>query len=79
MPPTIMKMGRYRFFFNSREETRRHIHIATPEGTAKFWLEPLVALAGYHNLTEKDLKTIERLIKENEDAFHSAWTRHFAQ
>jgi len=44
MSPTVIKIGQYRFFFNSREETRMHIHVATPDGIAKFWLEPLVAL-----------------------------------
>ena len=37
MSPTVLRIGGYRFFFNSREETRRHIHVATVEGTAKFW------------------------------------------
>jgi hypothetical protein len=40
MSPTILKQGPYRFFFNSREETRMHVHVMTPDGTAKFWLEP---------------------------------------
>lgn len=45
MSPTVFIIGSYRFFFNSREETRRHVHIQTPEGIAKFWLEPTIALA----------------------------------
>jgi hypothetical protein len=35
----------YRFFVNSREETRRHVHVQTPDGEAKFWLEPEIQLA----------------------------------
>lgn len=27
MSPTILKIGPYRFFFNSREEIRRHVHV----------------------------------------------------
>ncbi|MFA6403462.1 MAG: DUF4160 domain-containing protein [Salinivirgaceae bacterium] len=49
--PTVLIIGRFRFFFNSREESRMHIHINTTEGTAKFWLEPLICLAEYYNLT----------------------------
>jgi hypothetical protein len=49
MSPTILKTGPYRFFFNSREESRMHVHISMPDGTAKFWLEPIVALADYYN------------------------------
>ena len=33
-----------------------HIHFATPDGTAKFWLEPIVALANFYNLRTKDLR-----------------------
>jgi len=52
--PTIYREGPYRFFFNSREETRMHVHVETAEGNAKFWLEPLVPLVTFHNLSTKD-------------------------
>jgi hypothetical protein len=39
----IYRQGPNRFYFNSREESRMHIHVETPDGEAKFWLEPLVA------------------------------------
>ncbi len=77
MSPTIRRLGAYRFFFNSREETRRHVHIATPDGVAKFWLEPTIALASYHKLNEKTLRKLEELVRENEDEFKSAWDKHF--
>ncbi len=48
--PTIYREGPYRFFFNSREETRMHVHVESSEGNAKFWLEPIVALAVAYNL-----------------------------
>ena len=67
MSPTIHRVGPYRFFFNSREESRIHVHITTSDGTAKFWLEPIVALANFHNLKTKDLRRIEAIIKEYED------------
>jgi hypothetical protein len=79
MSPTIHREGSYRFFFNSREETRMHVHIATPDGTAKFWLEPIVALANFYNLRAKDLRRIEEIVKEHENEFKSAWRRHFSQ
>lgn len=31
--------------FFSREESRMHVHVSHPDGEAKFWLEPSVALA----------------------------------
>jgi len=75
--PTILIIGNIRFFFNSREETRRHIHIEMPDGTAKFWLEPIISLATFHNLSEKDLNKIELIIKEKKDDFIKEWNRHF--
>jgi len=79
MSPTILRVGEYRFFFNSREEPRVHVHIATVNGTAKFWLEPITALADYHNLRSKDLRKIEKLVKEYENEFKEAWRKHFEQ
>ncbi len=34
--PTVYREGPYRFFFNSREETRVHIHVQSPDGVGKF-------------------------------------------
>ena len=79
MSPTIHRVGPYRFFFNSREERRIHVHVATSDGVAKFWLEPIVALANFYDLKTKDLRNIETIIKEHEDEFKSAWRRHFSQ
>jgi len=40
MSPTIFQFRKFRFFFFSREEPRMHVHVRTPDGEAKFWLEP---------------------------------------
>ena len=79
MSPTVLIYGKYRFFFNSREEKRMHIHVEAPDGTAKFWMEPIIALAHYHNLSTKELKEIERLIEEKQNEFKSSWKKHFSQ
>ncbi len=79
MSPTILRAGRYRFFFNSREESRVHVHVATPDGTAKFWLDPLVALADYHGLSPQELRQMESLVEENQDEIKSAWHQHFGR
>jgi Domain of unknown function (DUF4160) len=78
MSPTVMRIGPYRFFFNSREETRKHVHVALAGGTAKFWLEPVVALESYHDLSPRDLRDVDLLVREHEDEFKSAWDRHFS-
>ncbi len=76
MSPTIMKIGSYRFFFNSNEESRMHVHIQTPEGVAKFWLEPIVALADSYRLDQRTLRELAKLVEENADAFRNAWLNH---
>ncbi len=77
--PTILIIGKYRFFFNSREEKRMYIHISSSDGTAKFWLEPLISLADYYNLSTKELKEIQKIVDENKDEFTIAWHKHFDQ
>jgi len=77
--PTILIIGKYRFFFNSREELRMHIHINTSDGTAKFWLEPIISLADYYNLSTKELKEIQQIVEENKNDFITEWKRHFNQ
>ena len=57
MSPTILKIGPYRFFFNSREEIRPHIHVSCPAGVAKFWLEPIVSLASYYRSISQRVAT----------------------
>ncbi len=79
MSPTIRRIEGYRFFFNSREETRRHVHVATANGIAKFWLDPIVALVSYHNLNSRELNRMETLVREYQDEFRKAWDTHFGQ
>jgi hypothetical protein len=55
-----------------------HVHVMTPDGTAKFWLEPLVALADYHRLNSKELSRLEAIVRDRQDDFIDAWRRHFS-
>ena len=70
--PTVLKVGSYRFFFFSREETRIHIHVSCSDGEAKFWLLPQIELARNHKLSRVQLKEIERLIEDNYNDFKNA-------
>ena len=49
--PTVFVEGPYRFYFFSREETRRHVHVASSDGEVKIWLEPKVTVAKVINLS----------------------------
>lgn len=73
MSPTIFQYRNFRFFFFSREETRIHVHVYTPDGEAKYWLEPKVELAVNHGLKSSDLATAEDQINRHENEIKAAW------
>mgnify|MGYP003489469470 FL=1 len=77
MSPTAFRQGRYRFYFYSREEPRRHVRVQSPHGEAKFWLEPAIALAQNAGLSARELRAVQHLIEERADELHIAWNRHF--
>ncbi|MDR3110731.1 MAG: DUF4160 domain-containing protein [Planctomycetaceae bacterium] len=79
MSPTVLIYQKFRFFFNSREELRKHIHVQTADGTAKFWLEPIVCLADFNNMSTRDLSNLMEIIEERKDEFIDAWNKHFNQ
>lgn len=77
MSPTIFRDGGFRFYFFSREEPRIHVHVTCPDGEAKFWLEPAVALAQNHGLSDQQVRVAQRLVEEHIGEIRSAWTKHF--
>jgi hypothetical protein len=78
MCPTVFKSGSYRFFFFSREEPRKHVHVSCPSGEAKFWIEPIIALATYHGLSKRQLKEAQELVENNTNEIKRAWEKHFS-
>ena len=77
MSPTVLRYRNYRFFFFSREETRMHVHVSCPDGEARFWLEPVVALAEHHGLSTKQLKELQRVLERKQDEIVKRWLKHF--
>ncbi|MGM0531663.1 MAG: DUF4160 domain-containing protein [Bacteroidota bacterium] len=77
MSPTVLRIRGYRFFFFSREETRKHIHVYCEKGEAKIWLEPLIEIAHNYRLQEKDINEIVAIVKENKNEFIKSWEKHF--
>ncbi len=75
--PTVLRVGSLRFFFFSREETRLHVHVQSPEGEAKFWLDPDIALADNVGISATTLKRVERLVRKHELEIRKAWREHF--
>lgn len=77
MSPTVFRQDGYRFYFFSREEARPHIHVQGADGEAKFWIEPIVALAQNHGLTQQQVRIVHALVEEHADEIRNAWQQHF--
>jgi hypothetical protein len=77
MSPTILKEGSYRFYFNSNEETRMHIHVESDNGKAKFWLEPDIELSFYKDFRQYEINEILKVIRSHQQEFEDAWHKHF--
>lgn len=60
--PTILRVGAYRVHFYSDEWGEPpHIHVETPDGECKFWLEP-VRLARNRGVAPVTVRELERLV-----------------
>ncbi len=77
MSPTIYRDGPFRFYFFSREEKRIHVHVTGVDGEAKFWLEPIVALANSKGLTKTQLAKIQKSVEEHYHEIVRTWKAHF--
>ncbi len=77
MAPTVFLYRKYRFYFFSREESRIHIHVECDEGEAKFWIEPVVALADYCGISKKVLNELQKIVEEKSSEITKAWKKHF--
>lgn len=76
--PTVMLIGRFRFFFYSNENQEPpHIHIKAAENEAKFWLRP-VQLAFNYGFRSRDLSEIEQLVREHQTVLLEAWNGYFS-
>lgn len=75
--PTVLRSGPYRVYFYSHDLLNEppHVHVDRDDLSAKFWLDP-VSLARNLGFKPKELRTIERLLAENEVALLAAWREH---
>ena len=75
--PTVFRYKNYRFFFFSREEERMHVHVSSPDGEAKFWLEPAISLNQHSELSPKQLNELQKVVEGHKDEIVRAWKKHF--
>lgn len=78
MAPTVLRDGSFRLFFFSREEARIHVHVSHPDGEAKFWITPEVALATHTGLSPTQLRAAQTVVEMHLKEINDAWNRHFA-
>lgn len=65
--PTVIRIGAFRFHFYSDEYLEPpHIHIETPEGECKFWLDP-IRLSRNKGVSPIILRKIETLVFEHHE------------
>jgi hypothetical protein len=75
--PTILRIGRFRFFFFSNEGNEPpHIHVKAGDSIAKFWLNP-VELAANHGFNGKTLRRLEVMVEAHREFFQEAWNEYF--
>ena len=54
-----------------------HVHVISPEGEAKYWLEPIVTVAYVSGLTKRQLNQLQKVIEARKDEILKAWEKHF--
>ena len=54
-----------------------HVHVNHPDGEAKFWLSPELALATSTGLSSQQIKEAQRLVTLHLEEITHAWHTHF--
>jgi hypothetical protein len=74
--PTVLRIGRFRFFFFSNQGREPpHIHVKAGDEEAKYWLSPVELVVNY-GFNARELKLIEKLVEEYRDDLVEAWHEH---
>jgi hypothetical protein len=79
--PNLLRHDGWRFFFYSNEGLPRetpHVHVRSPAGEAKFWLEPEVALADSQGLDARTLRALSAVVDRHRADFLRSWHDYFA-
>ena len=75
--PTVLRVGRFRFFFFSNEgQEPPHVHVRAGSDEAKFWLSP-VALVVNYGFNGRELNNVQDLVEEHAEELQEAWDEYF--
>jgi uncharacterized protein DUF4160 len=53
------------------------VHVAHPDGEAKFWLTPVVAMATSTGLSPRQLREAQAVVETHIEEIQNAWNHHF--
>jgi hypothetical protein len=77
MSPVVLRSGPYRFYFVSHDlHEPPHVHVDRDDLSAKFWLDPM-ALAYNLGFPARELRKLETLTSERQNALLEAWNDYF--
>lgn len=72
--PTTLRHGPYRLYFYAYDcDEPRHTHVDRDRASAKFWLDPDVALAENIGFNRHELRQLERFIREHVEVLRHEW------
>ncbi len=72
--PTALRSGPYRFYFYSYDcDEPRHMPVDRERLSAKFWLDPDIALAANHGYSRRELRDIEAIMRANLETLRYEW------
>jgi hypothetical protein len=78
--PVVLRVGRYRLSFYAADRAEpAHVHVFSADGTAKFWLEPGVALSSAGGYDDRELRRLARLVHEHRDELLRKWHEFFGR
>lgn len=76
--PTVLRVGRYRFFFYSNEgDESVHIHVTDGKGDAKIWIFPRVKIAKNHGFSDRVMHKIACIAVEHQEEIVRKWNEYF--
>ncbi|NJN99347.1 MAG: DUF4160 domain-containing protein [Anaerolineales bacterium] len=74
--PTALRTGPYRCYFYSYDCSEpRHMHVDREKMSAKFWLDPDVSLVENYGFNRKELRDIERMMRDKLEVLRNEWDR----
>lgn len=75
--PTLLNEKGFRFFFYNNENDEP-IHVHVKKGDAKeIWLEPVLAIAWFHEFTNAEEKVIRQIAQNHTEFFKTKWNEYF--